>query len=344
MDNEKLNNEELEITEETAEAVEEVEEVEEVVTDEEIEAELEAELGVEETAEAVEEIAEEAEEDAENTEEESINIVQIWQCPECETVCDDAVCSVCGAECELIEIEATAGEITEGPRKSIGAIIGGAVAAVIVLVVALWYFGVINPYEIGYVDVFGITLEEAADKSGYTVNEFKKKYSLPWLMPKSTNTNAVDNYIPVSYFIDLNNKEIETKSKLYNVEIPPMTIESFREEMGLSEKITEKSPIGKVRNEVTLRVRLGLKDVDEETAKQEFDKYKKEYGLGKEVTLDTLYKEVRVEVDKKTREKRIEQEKAAEEAKNATPTPEAKKKNAETAPEAETEAEEPAAE
>ena len=106
-------------------------------------------IEIDETEEEVEEVSEE---DAETVEDEAVTIVQIWQCPKCETVCDEEICSACGEQCELIEIEATAGEITEGPRKNIGAIIGGAVAAVVVLVAALWYFGVINPYEKGYID------------------------------------------------------------------------------------------------------------------------------------------------------------------------------------------------
>lgn len=308
MDNEKLNNEETveEVTEETVEAVETEEVAEEAVVEEVAE-----ESAAEETEEEVEEVSEE---DAETVEDEAVTIVQIWQCPKCETVCDEEICSACGEQCELIEIEATAGEITEGPRKNIGAIIGGAVAAVVVLVAALWYFGVINPYEKGYIDTTGETLEQLADKRGYTVNEFKKMYSLPWLMPKSTNANAVDNNIPVSYLIEQQNKQSEMYASMYGQEYVPITIESFRAEMGLSEKITEKSPIGKVRGELNLRSLLNLTNVDEETAKQEFDKYKKENGLGEDVTLDTLYKDVRVAIDKKTREKRIEQEKEAEKA------------------------------
>ncbi len=333
MDNEKLNNE-------VEEAVEEV--VEETVIEETVETEETVEETVEETAEdvaeeeTVEEIADEpteaedaTEEDTETTEEPEVTIVQIWQCPECETVCDDEVCSVCGAECELIEIEATAGEITEGPRKNIGKIIGGAVAVVLVAIVALWYFGVINPYEIGYVDVSGVTLEELADQSGFSLKEYKKVNGLSWLMPKSTNENAVKNNIKVKTTIAQSG----------------MTFEDFKEYYGWDDKITENSTVGEALGETKLEIILGVKGTEKEIAEQTLASFKEFYGFGDEVTLDTLYKDVRVAIDKKTRETRLEQEKAAKEAEKEADkegkSDEAKveTKDAETSPETEEKAE-----
>lgn len=291
MDNEKLNNEETveEVTEETVEAVETEEVAEEAVVEEVAE-----ESAAEETEEEVEEVSEE---DAETVEDEAVTIVQIWQCPKCETVCDEEICSACGEQCELIEIEATAGEITEGPRKNIGAIIGGAVAAVVVLVAALWYFGVINPYEIGYVDVSGVTLEELAEQGGYSVAEYKKVNGLSWLMPKSTNENAVKN-----------NVKVKT-----TIEQTGMKFEDFKEYYGWDDKITENSTVGKALGETKLEIILGVKGAEAEIAEQTLSSFKEFYGFGDEVTLDTLYKDVRVAVDKKTRDTRLEQEKAAEE-------------------------------
>ena len=288
MDNEKLNNEETveEVTEETVEAVETEEVNEEAVIEETVE-------------EVAEETAEElSEDDAETVEEEAVTIVQIWQCPKCETICDEEVCTTCGEQCELIEIEATAGEITEGPRKNIGAIIGGAVAAVIVLVAALWYFGVINPYEIGYVDVSGVTLEELAEQSGYSLKEYKKTNGLSWLMPKSTNENAVKNNIKVKTTIAQSG----------------MKFEDFKEYYGWDDKITENSTVGEALGETKLSIILGVKGAEKEIAEQTLASFKEFYGFGDEVTLDTLYKDVRVAIDKKTRDTRIEQEKAAEDA------------------------------
>lgn len=290
MDNEKLNNEELEVTEETTEEV-----VEEVAEDTEEVAETVEEEVIEETE--VEEIAE-VTEDAETVGEDEVTIVQIWQCPKCETVCDDAVCSVCGEQCELIEIEATAGEITEGPRKNIGAIAGGIAAIIIALVAILWYAGIINPYEIGYVDVSGVTLEELADESGYSLKEYKKVNGLSWLMPKSTNENAVKNNIKVKTTIAQSG----------------MAFEDFKEYYGWGDNITENSTVGKALGETKLSVILGTKDMEEDMANQTLTSFKEFYGFGDEVTLDTLYKDVRVAIDKKTRETRIEQEKEAEKA------------------------------
>lgn len=299
MDNEKLTNEELETTETTEEVVEEAV-AEEVVEETEV---------AEETGEVAEEVSEDdAEEEAEEVSEEAeVTIVQIWQCPDCETICDESVCNVCGAECELVEIEATAGEITEGPRKNLGAIIGAAVAAVVVILAALWYFGVINPYEIGYVDVTGTTLKDVADQSGLSIKEYKKINGLSWFMSKYTNENAVTNNVKV-------------KTVIAN---SGMKFEEFKDHYGWNDSITENSTVGEALGETKLEVILGVKDVEKEIATQTINSFKEFYGFGEEVTLDTLYKDVRVAIDKKTKEARIEQEKAAKEAENATPEAEA---------------------
>ena len=314
MDNEKLNNEET-VEEVVEETVETEEAVEETVAEETVEEE-----SVEETVEEiVDEPAEISEAVEEIAEEEAVNIVQIWQCPKCETICDDSVCTVCGEQCELIEIEATAGEIDDAPRKNIGAIIGGAVAAVIVLVAALWYFGVINPYEIGYVDVSGVTLEDLADQSGYSLKEFKKINGLSWLMPKSTNENAVSNNIKVKTMIK-NNRN--------------MNFEDLKEYFEWGDNITENSTMGKARGETKLSIMLGIKGMEEDVANQTFAAFKKDYGFGDDVTLDTLYKDVRVEMDKKRRETRLEQEKEAEkEAEKAEDDATVETKDAEEEPE-----------
>ncbi len=303
MDNEKLNNEET---------VEEV--VEETVTEETVEEVAEEEI----VEEIVDEPAENSEAVEEIAEEEAVNIVQIWQCPKCETICDDSVCTVCGEQCELIEIEATAGEIDDAPRKNIGAIIGGAVAAVIVLVAALWYFGVINPYEIGYVDVSGVTLEELADQSGYSLKEYKKVNGLSWLMPKSTNENAVNNNIKVKTTIAQTG----------------MAFEEFKEYYGWGDNITENSTVGEALGETKLEIILGVKGAEKDVAEKTLASFKEFYGFGDDVTVDTLYKDVRVAIDKKTRETRIEQEKQAEkEAEKADDDADVEIKDAEEEPE-----------
>ncbi len=188
----------------------------------------------------------------------------------------------------------------------IAAIVGGAVVVVLAIVAALWYFGVINPYERGYVDVSGVTLEELAEQSGYTVSEFKKANGLPMLMPKSTHENAVQN-------------NVKLKSAIVN---SGMTFEDFKAHYGWGDNITENSTVGEALGEAKLSVMLGLGEVDEETAKSTLDEFKKYYELGDDVTLDTPYKEIRTHMDEKAREMNIkekeEAEKAAEEAEKAT--------------------------
>ena len=261
MDNEKLNNEELneEVMEETTEEI--VDEITEESADD---------------AEAIGEISEvEVMDSLEESEEDS----------------------------DVEEIDAESMEIIDGSKKILGkkiaVIAGGAVALALIVFFILLNLGVVNPYEDGYIDITGETLEDMADQSGYSVKEYKKRFELPFFMPKSTNVNAAGNHVTLKAY-----------SKLSG-----MTIDEIKEQNGFSDDVTEKTTIGDASGNVKLSVMLGIDTDDKESAQQTFDSFKEFYGLGKEVTLDTLYKDVRLQIDEKSRENHLEELKEQEELK-----------------------------
>lgn len=260
MDNEKLNNEEeLDVVEETTQA-------------EEISA-------AEETADAVEE-AETVEETTDET-------------AEPETELEDVEVT----EDEIAELEALDG-VSPNNSGKLAAIVGGFIAVILVVVAILWYFGIINPYERGYVDISGVTLEELANQEGYSLKEYKKTYGLPFLMPKSTNENAVRNNAKLGATVAQSG----------------MKFEDFKEYYGWGDNITEESTVGEALGETKLSVIIGAGEMDEESAQEVLASFKEYYGLGDDITSDTLYKDVREILDRKARDQRIEEEKAAEKA------------------------------
>ncbi len=265
MDNEKLNNEELneEIVEETV-----TEEIEEAVAEPTEEA---AESVDEMTAETVEDDGQEA------------------------TDVADELAEDAEPACDAVEI---ADNSKNGTVAKIAAIAGGAVVLALIVFFALLNLGIVNPYEAGYVDITGETLEDMADQSGYSYKEYKKRFELPFFMPKSTNVNAAGNYVTMSAY-----------SK-----ISGMTIDEIKEQNGFGDDVTEKTTIGEASGNLKLSTLLGLDDVDEETAKSTFEGFKEFYELGDEVTLDTLYKDIRMTIDEKTRQNRLEEQKEQEEA------------------------------
>lgn len=263
MDNEKLNNEELETAETTEGAAENPAEVAEEVTEEAAEV-------VEDSTEEAEEVTEEAAEDSEEAAELA--------------VLDGAD----GSEIEITD------EYLEPPKSKgkVCAIICGIAAVVIVAVGILFYTGVINPFEKGYIDISGVTLADLADESGYSIREYKKMNGLPWYMSKSTNENAVKNNIKIKATLAQSGGEFKELKEYY----------------GWDDSITEDTTVGEALGATKLSVILGVSEMDKETANQALDSVKEIYGLGDDVTLDTLYGDVRETIDTKTKENRLKEE------------------------------------
>lgn len=179
-----------------------------------------------------------------------------------------------------------------GNAAKVVAVVCGVIVILLVAVAAIWNTGIVNPYEKGYIDISGVTLKDLADSNGFSVSEYKKMNGLPWLMPKSTNENAVKNYVTIEASLAQSGTDFK----------------SLKEYYGWDDSITEKTTVGKALGETKLSIILGVKDMDEDTANQTLDALKEFYGFGDEVTLDTLYKDVRQRIDEKTKEKRLEQE------------------------------------
>ncbi len=253
MDNEKFNNDELEVTETTDKVTEEA--VEKVTED------------------VAEEISEETAEVTEGAEE----VAEL-----------EALDGVSDTELEITD------EYLEPPKSKVKLckIICGSVAVVIVALGVLFYTGVINPFEKGYIDISGVTLEELSNESGYSLKEYKKMYGLPWYMPKSTNENAAKNNIKIKTTLAQSGEDFK----------------SLKEYYGWDDSITENTTVGKALGATKLSVVLGVHEMDKETANQALDSLKELYDLGDEVTLDTLYGDVREIIDAKTRENRLKEE------------------------------------
>ena len=178
-------------------------------------------------------------------------------------------------------------------KKSKAPVIVAIVAAVVIIaaaiiVVATGKFGEwTNKYNRGYVDTTGRTVAEVAEQIGKTYEEFLEEYGLPKDMPKNT-------YEAVAFY---------TMPAKKAAEVYGISFDQIKQMLGLPDDTDENKPWGEVEGEVKLGTYLGGADY--------VDTFKEQYGLGDEVTADTLWKEVRPIVDAKTKEQREEQEKLA---------------------------------
>lgn len=178
-------------------------------------------------------------------------------------------------------------------KKSKAPVIAAVVAAVVIIaaaiiVVATGKFGEwTNKYNRGYVDTTGRTVAEVAEQIGMTYEEFLEEYGLPKDMPKNT-------YEAVAFY---------TMPAKKAADVYGIPFEQIKQMLGLPDDTDENKPWGEVEGEVKLGTYLGGADY--------VDTFKEQYGLGDEVTADTLWKEVRPIVDAKTKEQREEQEKLA---------------------------------
>lgn len=199
---------------------------------------------------------------------------------------------------EGIELDLGANEAV-GKKKMplaglIAIIAGGIVVLAAVVSYMLLYFGVINPWEKDYVDIDGVTLEELADQSGYSLSEYKKLNGLSVFMPKSTFSNAVNNSAKLKAILAQTGK----------------TLDEFKEHYGWGDDVTEDTTVGEAMGKTKLSVIMGGEDY--------IEIFKEMYELPDSVTGETLYGEVRNQIDQKTLEMKKEQEKKEKEAASET--------------------------
>lgn len=171
----------------------------------------------------------------------------------------------------------------------VAAIFGGIIVVATLASYILLSSGVINPWAKSYIDTTGVTLEELADQSGYSVKEYKNINGLPYFMPKSTHENAVRNSMKLGALIKQSGN----------------TIEDWRERYGWDTRIDENTTVGDALAQTPLSKVFSIGD-DENG--EYLAMIKDLFGLDDSVTADTLYGAVRDQIDQKQRETRLEQE------------------------------------
>ncbi|MDD6215042.1 MAG: hypothetical protein PUB42_07670 [Firmicutes bacterium] len=152
-----------------------------------------------------------------------------------------------------------------------------------------------NKYNQGYVDITGKTVADLAESQNMELAQFLEQYNLPADMPGSTFETAAYYTIPVSKMAEMYRMDFAT----------------LKEVLKLPDTVTEDTTWGEAEGQVKLGDYVGADNLDE---------FKKQYGLGDEVTADTQWKDVRRTVDEAQRKKRIEEEAAAKEQEKAADT------------------------
>lgn len=234
-----------------------------------------------ETTETVEEVTETAEA-VETAEEVTENAETVETAEEATEAVEN--------EAEETAVEA---EVVSGNNKKtvIGVVIGIAVLVIAAIIVVFAMFGKtwFNPYNKGHVDITGRTVGEVADMMGMEYNEFLEQYGLPSDMPKTTIESAASYMIPLSKYTEMNG----------------MTLADLAGYMGWDESITEETTIGEALDKTKLSFYVG---------EENLATFKEEFGLGDDVTGETLWGDIRNTVELKQKEEYEAQLKAEEEA------------------------------
>lgn len=146
--------------------------------------------------------------------------------------------------------------------------------------------------EIGnkYPDLTGLTAKEFADSLGYSYDEFLMYYRLPQDMPESLNANAAMNITPLGRVCELREESFT----------------GLKDEMGWDDSISVSTAYGVAMDKTSLRYAIGATYLDD---------FKYEMGLGDDVTADTLYGDIRAQVEQKRKEMRAAPDGTVREAK-----------------------------
>lgn len=145
----------------------------------------------------------------------------------------------------------------------------------------------IDKYNGDYVDVTGRSVGQVAEESGVTYDEFLSEYKLPLDMPPEVSENAAYNMIPFGVIIEMN--------QLAGME----AVESAKEALKLPDWITYDTPWGEAIGQATLGAYVG---------EDHLEQFKAYYNLDDSVNGNTLYRDVKYQIDLQDRNKRIESE------------------------------------
>lgn len=179
-------------------------------------------------------------------------------------------------------------------KKSAAPIIIGIVAVLVVIAIAIGAYLFINrnPYNrMGYINVSGKTIGEVAESLGKDLDEFLAEFELPAKMPADTTEAAAYYTIPASKIAEINGLELDQLKTM----------------LKLDDTVNEKTPWGEAEGNIKLADYIGGDDYVEE--------FKEFYSLQDTVTGETLWKDIRNQVDQYNLEQRLKSEED-----NAEPT------------------------
>lgn len=183
-------------------------------------------------------------------------------------------------------------QIKKGSK--IGAVIAVALAVIVVAAAVITSNMEFNKYnKMGYANLSGMTIGDLVESQGADLAEFLEQYGLPADMPADTYLEAADALIPLQKIAELSGMD---------------DFDEFKQAAGLPEDVTGETTFGEFQGNMTLREYVG---------EDNFDSFKAQYSLGDEITLDSKWKDVRVQVETVTMEQKKEQEKADKEAEKA---------------------------
>ncbi len=231
-------------------------------------------------AELQEEVVEEATLEAEETTEE---IAEELAESEDETEADE--------ECECEECK---------EDKSKAFVIASILVSLVIVVLSFITSMSANKYNaMGYVDIYGQTVQDMADAEGCSLEDFLAMYQLPADMPGDTNSNAAENMIPAGVVAEEMTQYLGQIKSFVGMNENVSNFELFKLISGMPAEVTESMPIGEAKGLVKLKY-----IVKDET---ELEEFKAMYGFDESVTLETEFKEIRNIVDNYTKKKYEEQ-------------------------------------
>lgn len=186
-------------------------------------------------------------------------------------------------------------EVDETPKKKKPVAM---IVIIIVVILALAGAGIYyalnrNPYnQQGYINVSGRTIQQVAEDSGMSLEEFLTEYNLPADMPASTEESSAYYTIPAG-----------TMAGMYG-----MDFATLKQTLEWPDTITEETTWGEAEGQTKLGVYVGEENLED---------FKAYYGLDETITADTLWKDVRNKIDQKNLDERLAAEKEASAAPSA---------------------------
>ncbi len=275
-------------------------------TEEVVEALEETTEALEEiSADAVEEVAEMTEEATEEVQEEAIEeappkktLSKVYLCDECGAICETEICPVCQKELTVEEAYVCKAQTAVDKNKKIAKNVVIAVLSVAAVVLLFFagrfvYTDIYNPYNHTeeYKDInFGDTIADQIKEYDVSLKEFLEASNLPSDMAKSTYLYVAKQFVTVADAIEGSG----------------MTAQDYITQIiGMEGEFDDDVTVGEIESKMNMRQMFGI-ETEEELAQ-----VKATYDLKDDVTLDTVFKDIRAQVYKKAYE--TEQKQKAEE-------------------------------